>query len=284
MTRPTWLWVPARVRRLRPRDLEPLVLAVVAQAHRGARDPDLRADRAVRHQRVVRPEPHARVDARRLDGAARSTSTSPTPRRGPDPVEPLYLTWTRARTTCRRPGGSGPPSGGDAEHELGVPRPAGAALPAAGGARRRGAPTAARDHDDGPAGRSRCELHRRGARRLRRASTTGSRRSRSSSTSSATRPRIRSASTPTCGKVETYVMQDVVPWARQQLNVLQGRQVHDGRGLLERRRVRRVLRREVPRGLRQHARGLARRVRGRRATRRGARRRSSAATRRPTTR
>ena len=82
------------VRGVRPRHLEPLELALVAQAHRPSRDPVVRAHRAPRHQRGVRPRPYARNSILGI-----STAGTDLPRRArrhpsPDPAEPLYQTWT----------------------------------------------------------------------------------------------------------------------------------------------------------------------------------------------
>ncbi len=68
----------------------------------------------------------------------------------PDPAEPLYQTWTPP-ADMPSVGTDRYPEPGRAEHELGLPRSPCAALPPAGGARRRCASAAPRDHDDGPA-------------------------------------------------------------------------------------------------------------------------------------
>ena len=239
------------VRGVRPRHLEPLVLALVAQAHRPARDPVVRAHRAPRHQRVVRPRPDARVDPRHLD---RGHHRPRRPRRHPEPgphrtaVPDLDAPGRHALGRHHRHA-----EPGRAEHELGLPRSPCAALPPAGGARRRCAPAAPRDHDDGPARRPRRELHRPGARRVRREEW----RTR------ADRARRRPARRPHGGSAVPRHRDgqggDLHHAGRGAVGEAVSRRaagtpVHDGRRVLERRRVRGVLRREVPRGVRQHPR------------------------------
>ena len=86
------------------------------------------------------------------------------------------------------------------------------------------------------------------------------------------------------GKVETYVMQDVVPWAKQYLDVLQGRQFTTVAGYSNGGECAAYFGAKYPEVFGNILVRLPRRVRGRRAERRGPQHASSTATRRRTTR